>query len=38
MSFTIYTKDKFKCIQWFRNMDELINSMLNNPTSFYHRN
>jgi hypothetical protein len=38
MSFTIYTHDGMKMIQWFSNMDELIRSMLNNPKDRYWRN
>jgi len=38
MSFTIYTIDGLKVIQWFSNIDELLNSMLNNPNDRYHRN
>jgi hypothetical protein len=38
MSFTIYTHDGMKQIQWFFNMDELIKAMLNNPKNHYHRN
>jgi hypothetical protein len=38
MSFTIYTHDGMKEVQWFRNIDELIASMINNPLNRYHRN
>ena len=38
MSFTIYTHDGMKAIQWFFNIDELIKSMLNNPQDVYWRN
>jgi hypothetical protein len=38
MSFTIYTHDGMKVIQYFFSMDELIKSMLNNPKDAYHRN
>jgi hypothetical protein len=38
MSFTIYTHEGMKVIQWFSNIDELIKSMLNNPNDTYHRN
>jgi hypothetical protein len=38
MSFTIYTHDGKKFIQWFFNMDELIKSMLQNNNDYYHRN
>jgi hypothetical protein len=38
MSFTIYTHEGMKEIQWFFNMDELIKAMLNNPKNVYHRN
>jgi hypothetical protein len=38
MSFTIYTHDGMKEIQWFFSIDELINSMINNPLNRYHRN
>jgi hypothetical protein len=38
MSFTIYTHDGMKVIQWFFTTDELIKSMLNNPNDAYHRN
>jgi hypothetical protein len=27
-----------KEVQWFRNIDELIKAMLNNPKDRYHRN
>ena len=38
MSFTIMTHDGMKVIQWFFNIDDLIQSMLNNPNDKYHRN
>lgn len=38
MSFTIYSQDGTKFIQYFFNMDELIKAMLNNPKDSYHRN
>jgi hypothetical protein len=38
MSFTIYTHDGMKEIQWFFTVDELIKSMLANPNDAYHRN
>jgi len=38
MSFTIYTKDGTKVIQWFSTIDELLESMINNPTDRYFRN
>jgi hypothetical protein len=38
MSFTIYTHDGYKFIQYFFNMNELIKSMLKNPKDIYHRN
>ena len=38
MSFTIYTHDGMKVIQWFKNIDELLVSMINNPLNRYHRN
>jgi len=38
MSFTIYTHEGMKIIQYFFNIDELIKSMLNNPKDIYHRN
>ena len=38
MSFTIYTHDGMKVTQWFRNIDELLKSMLLNPLDKYHRN
>jgi hypothetical protein len=38
MSFTIMRHDGMKMIQWFRNIDELLVSMLNNPNDRYHRN
>jgi hypothetical protein len=38
MSFTIMQHDGMKVTQWFRTIDELINSMINNPHDRYHRN
>jgi hypothetical protein len=38
MSFTIYQQDGLKVIQWFKNADELLASMLNNPKDVYWRN
>ena len=38
MSFTIYTHDGYKFIQYFFTVDELIKSMLNNPNDRYYRN
>ena len=38
MSFTVYSQDGTKYIQWFFSMDELIKAMLNNPKDRYHRN
>jgi hypothetical protein len=38
MSFTIYTHDGMKVIQWFRNIDELLKSMQANNKDTYHRN
>jgi len=38
MNFTIYTHDGMKVIQWFFNIDDLIQSMFNNPNDKYHRN
>jgi hypothetical protein len=38
MSFTIYSQDGTKYIQYFFSMDELIKSMLKNPKDAYHRN
>ena len=38
MSFTIYTHDGYKFIQWFSTIDSLIQSMLKNPKDAYHRN
>lgn len=37
MSFNIYTHDGMKVTQWFRNVDELVASMLANPKNAYHR-
>jgi hypothetical protein len=38
MSFSVYTHDGMKETQWFFSIDELINSMINNPLNRYHRN
>jgi len=38
MSFTIYTHDGMKVIQWFSSVDELLTSMLSNPKDRYWRN
>jgi len=38
MSFTIMQHDGMKVIQWFKNIDELLASMLKNPNDRYHRN
>jgi hypothetical protein len=38
MSFTIYSQDGTKYIQYFFSMDELIKSMLKNSKDVYHRN
>ena len=38
MSFTVYSQDGTKYIQWFFTVDELIASMLANPNNHYHRN
>jgi hypothetical protein len=38
MSFTIYTHDGMKVIQYFFNIDELIKAMINNPLDRYYRN
>jgi hypothetical protein len=38
MSFTITTHDGMKVIQWFSDVDELLASMINNPTDRYYRN
>jgi hypothetical protein len=38
MSFTIYQADGLKVIQYFFNIEDLIESMLNNPYDAYHRN
>ena len=38
MSFTIYTQNGTRVIQYFFNIDELIKAMLNNPKDHYHRN
>ena len=38
MSFTIYQADGLKVIQWFKTVDELLESMKRNPNDAYHRN
>jgi len=38
MSFTIITHDGMKVIQWFSTIDDLIESMINNPNDRYIRN
>jgi hypothetical protein len=38
MSFTIKQTDGLKVIQWFKDVDELIKSMLANPNAVYWRN
>ena len=38
MSFTIITHDGMKVIQWFKNIDDLLESMINNPNDRYIRN
>jgi hypothetical protein len=38
MNFTIMQHDGMKVTQWFRDVDELIKSMLNNPKDKYYRN
>jgi len=38
MSFDILTKDGMRVTQWFRNIDELLASMLANPHDRYWRN
>jgi hypothetical protein len=38
MSFTIMQHDGMKVTQWFRTIDELIISMINNPHDRYYRN
>lgn len=38
MSFTITTHNGMKVIQWFKSVDELLNSMLANPKDRYWRN
>ena len=38
MSFTIYTHDGMKVIQWFSEIDNLLKSMINNPKDRYQRN
>ncbi len=38
MSFTIYTHDGMKLIQWFSDIDNLLKSMINNPKDRYQRN
>jgi hypothetical protein len=37
MSFEIMQHDGMKVTQWFKNIDELIKSMLNNPKDRYWR-
>jgi len=38
MSFTIMQHDGMKVIQWFKDIDALLDSMLKNPKDRYHRN
>ena len=38
MSFTVMSQDGTRYIQWFRDIDELVASMLKNPNDRYHRN
>jgi len=38
MSFTIMQHDGMKVIQWFKTIDDLLKSMLDNPNDAYHRN
>jgi len=38
MSFTITTKEGMRVDQWFRSVDELVQSMLDNPKDRYWRN
>ena len=38
VSFTIYQADGLKVIQWFKTVDDLIQSMLANPNDAYYRN
>jgi hypothetical protein len=38
MSFDIITKEGMRVTQWFSSIDELLNSMLNNPEDRYWRN
>jgi hypothetical protein len=38
MSFTIYTHDGHKFIQYFFDIQSLIKAMQNNPKDVYHRN
>jgi hypothetical protein len=38
MSFTIYQADGLRVIQWFKTIDDLLKSMLDNPHDRYHRN
>jgi hypothetical protein len=38
MSFTIMTHEGMKVIQWFQTIDELLQSMKNNPKDRYCRN
>ena len=37
MSFEIRTHEGMKVIQWIKNIDELVTSMLNNPSDRYWR-
>jgi len=38
MGFTIRQANGLKVIQWFKNADELVKSMLSNPNDVYWRN
>ena len=38
MSFTVYTHDGMKVIQWFSTIDDLLASMIKNPHDRYQRN
>jgi hypothetical protein len=38
MSFTIYQANGLKTTQWFKDIEEVINSMLTHPKDTYHRN
>lgn len=38
MSFTIMQHDGMKVLQWFKDVDELLKSMLANPNDTYWRN